>query len=128
MSLYGTTKRAVRYFTRSIALELRATGVSIGLLSPGMVVTDLLLDPVLRDREVWQKARKIYNVLADRVATVAPFLARRILAGPKNGARIAWLTPAKALIRFLVAPFRRRVAMDEESLSSPGEQRMPRHQ
>lgn len=41
LGVYGATKRAVGYLTGALAKEVPG-GVSVGLLSPGMVVTDLL--------------------------------------------------------------------------------------
>ena len=59
-------------------------------LSPGMVVTDLLTHDYTP--EEFAKAKKIFNILADRVETVTPWLAERVLAGGSNGSRVAWLT------------------------------------
>ena len=84
------------------------TPVRFGTLSPGMVVTDFLLDPLRGDAAQLEEAKKIFNILADRVDAVAPFLVRGILKAKKNGAHIAWLTPAKAMTRFLFAPFSKR--------------------
>ena len=46
MSIYGTSKRAVRYFTRALIKEYKELPVHIGSISPGMVVTDMLLEPL----------------------------------------------------------------------------------
>ncbi|GID90806.1 SDR family oxidoreductase [Amorphoplanes digitatis] len=109
---YGATKRGLTYATKAMARELRDTGVKVGLLSPGMVVTDLLT----RDYspEEFEKAKKIFNILADRVETVAPWLADRVLAGTRNGGRVAWLTGPKAAYRFATAGFRRRDLFAED--------------
>ncbi|BAL90950.1 putative short-chain dehydrogenase [Actinoplanes missouriensis 431] len=103
---YGSTKRGLTYATLAMAKELTGTPVKVGLLSPGMVVTDLLT----RDYEPaeLEKAKKIFNILADRVETVTPWLARRVLAGTRNGGRVAWLTRRKAAYRFATAAFTRR--------------------
>jgi NADP-dependent 3-hydroxy acid dehydrogenase YdfG len=108
MVLYGTTKRAVRYLTESLIAEMEGTPVRVGSLSPGMVVTDLLLQGRDPDAEDWQRTKRVLNILADRVETVTPWLARRVLENEAHGARIAWLTRGKILLRFLTAPFRRR--------------------
>lgn len=42
--LYGTLKQRIRYFTDSLARETAGVPVIAGSLSPGMVLTDLLLD------------------------------------------------------------------------------------
>ncbi|MEC3957741.1 SDR family oxidoreductase [Nocardia sp. CDC153] len=103
---YGATKRAVTYLTAGLAKEVPA-GVSVGTLSPGMVVTDLLTHGYGDEAEL-AKARKVFNILADRVETVAPWLARRAVTRTRNGAHVAWLTPGKVMRRFAAAPFRRR--------------------
>jgi NAD(P)-dependent dehydrogenase (short-subunit alcohol dehydrogenase family) len=108
MTLYGTSKHAVRYFTRSFARELAESRVLVGTLSPGMVVTGLLLEPVKENPEARRRSIRIFNILADRVETVAPFLARKILRNRKNDVRIAWLTKWKILLRFLQSFFRKR--------------------
>ncbi len=54
------------------------------------------------------ESRKIFNILADKVETVTPWLAARVLRNKKSGALIAWLTTPKILFRFLMAPFSRR--------------------
>jgi NAD(P)-dependent dehydrogenase (short-subunit alcohol dehydrogenase family) len=108
---YGMTKRAVTYLTDALAKELarelgKDSPVTVAHLSPGMVVTDLLS----RDYspEEFAKAKKIFNILADRVETVTPWLADRVLAGVPNGGRVAWLTTPKAFGRFATAAFRKR--------------------
>ena len=108
LTLYGTTKRAVRYFSRSLTQEAKGTPIKVGTISPGMVVTDLLTAEFAERPEAWDRAKRIFNILADRIETVTPWLAKRILANAKTGARIAWLTRTKAIWRFLTAGMRKR--------------------
>ncbi|MGC9523559.1 MAG: SDR family NAD(P)-dependent oxidoreductase [Anaerolineae bacterium] len=108
LSLYGATKRAVRYFTEGLVAETRGSPVLVGSLSPGMVTTDLLVERLDREAEDWEQSRWIINILADRVETVAPWLARKVLENTEHGAQIKWLTPFKVAWRFLSAPFTRR--------------------
>ncbi|HYW94389.1 MAG TPA: SDR family oxidoreductase [Bacteroidales bacterium] len=105
---YGTTKRAVRYFTDAFAKEVENGPVIVGTISPGMVMTDMLLDPLKKHPEKNKDAAKIYNILADEPETVAPWLVDQMINNKKNGAKIAWLTRAKAFKRFALSPFRRR--------------------
>ncbi|MBG0826661.1 SDR family oxidoreductase [Planomonospora sp. ID67723] len=105
LSVYGASKRALTHLTRSLAEEV-PPGVSVGLLSPGMVVTDLLTRGY--SPEELEKAKKVFNILADRVETVAPWLAERAITRARNGAHVRRLTPAGAAVRFALAPFRRR--------------------
>jgi short-subunit dehydrogenase len=100
-TVYGTTKRALRYFTESLAKESGATPVQIGALGPGIVITDFLIEHMKKmPKEEYEKVRLIYNMLADKVETVAPFLVENILSNSSTGARIDWLTDEKAAERF----------------------------
>lgn len=107
MAIYGATKRAVTYFTEALLKDTMGKNVSVSFLSPGIVVTDLLKDDYKDAPEAWEKAKRIFNILGDRVETVTPFLARRVLETEKTGSRVAWLTTGKAFFRFMTA-FRKR--------------------
>ena len=107
-SVYGTTKYALRYFTKSVSKELAGTPVKIGYLSPGIVVTDMLVPPPDQRGAAWEKVKPIMNILADTVETVTPFLVDGILAADKNGAAVRWLTQKKILWRFFSSRFRKR--------------------
>jgi len=105
---YGATKSAIRYLTKALAKEVAKTNVQVGALSPGIVVTDLLLSPYEEQPDELTKAKKIFNILADHVETVTPYLAERVLENDKNGQIIEWLTTGKVLGRFATAGFRKR--------------------
>lgn len=108
MTLYGSTKYAIGYLSRSLAAETRHTPIVVGSLSPGMTLTDMILSETEADSVQRRQATRILNILGDRVETVTPFLARKMLANTKTGVRFAWLTPPKIFLRFLLAPIRRR--------------------
>ncbi|MDR8412328.1 SDR family oxidoreductase [Nonomuraea sp. 3-1Str] len=105
LGVYGATKRAVTYLTRALSKEA-PEGVSAGLLSPGMVVTDLLTYGYSEEER--ERAARIFAILADPVEIVAPWLAERVVTQARNGAHVRWLTPAKIAYRFATAPFSRR--------------------
>lgn len=100
---YGTTKYGLRYFTKVLAKECDGTPVQMCYLSPGMVITDMLISEEMRNHPEWSRKRGIYNILADRVDVVTPWLADNILATSKNGAAVRWLTTPKVIWRFLTA-------------------------
>jgi len=105
--LYGTSKRALRYFTKGLARELKGTPVKAGRLSPGMMLTDFITKTPDGDKSpvIENKGFKfIFNALGDRPETVASFFIPRILANTKNDALIAWLTQAKTIWRFIISP------------------------
>jgi NAD(P)-dependent dehydrogenase (short-subunit alcohol dehydrogenase family) len=116
LTVYGTSKCAIRYFTRGLADEAAGTPVLVGSLSPGMMVTDFLTGPMrhMTESEA-RRLRRIVNILGDRPQTVARFLAPRVLANRRHRARIAWLTGPRAMTRFLTAGLRRRDLFAEPS-------------
>jgi len=75
---YETSKRAVRYFTDGFAKEVKDGKVIVGTVSPGMVLTDVLLDPLRKNPSDKKRTIGIYNILADEVETVTPFLAKKM--------------------------------------------------
>jgi hypothetical protein len=83
--------------------------VQVGYLSPGIVITDLLVPPPDKRGERWEKSKKILNILADSVETVTPWLVEGMLkAHGRHGAAVRWLTPAKVQGRFLMNLVRKR--------------------
>jgi short-subunit dehydrogenase len=108
MSIYGTSKRAVRYFTRALIREYKNHNVHIGSISPGMVVTDMLLEPLFSEPEKNREALKIFHILADEVDKVTPWLAQKILQNQSHGVHIAWLNSRKILGRFIGNMFKKR--------------------
>lgn len=108
MSVYATSKAAVHLFSQALVQETEGTAVQVGTLSPGMVVTDMLLDPLKNDPEILTRNRRIFNILSDTPQTVAPFLARKMLENNRSGAKIKWLSRPKLVWRFLTAPFSKR--------------------
>ncbi|GAB1422422.1 SDR family oxidoreductase [Anaerolineales bacterium] len=109
---YGSTKRALTYFTQSLAKEVQDKPVKVCTLSPGIVITELLLGSYTSE-EAKNKAKKIFNILGDKVETVTPYLIDEILKNTKNGASIAWLSTPKVALRFMTSPFKKRDLFSE---------------
>ena len=112
LSIYGTSKRAVTYFTEALAKEneVRNTNVIIGKLSPGIMITDFITN-ALGDKEkinLAEKTKKVYNILGDYPDVVANFLVDGILKNTKNNVKIEWLTTKKAAWRFMTSGFNKR--------------------
>jgi short-subunit dehydrogenase len=109
MSLYGASKFALTYFNQALLKEIPSSPVKVCYLSPGIVITDLLKrDMGVAGSTEFERTRKVYEILADRVETVSPWLVEQMLRMPANGTRIAWLTSGKAARRFLGSLFHRR--------------------
>ena len=107
LTFYESSKSAVTKLTQAAILDAEGSAVKIGYLSPGMVVTDLLVGEDHTGEE-WERKKRIYNILADRVETVVPFLAEKVMSNNRHGVRIAWLTTGKSFVRFMKALFVKR--------------------
>ena len=112
LNMYGTGKRAVTHFTQALAKESgeRKTGVIVGRLSPGIMITDFTVKALggKEDIDLPEKTKKVYNILGDYPDVVARFLVKGMLENTKNNAHIEWLTSAKAAWRFMTAGFNKR--------------------
>jgi NAD(P)-dependent dehydrogenase (short-subunit alcohol dehydrogenase family) len=108
MTIYGMTKYGLKYFNDALAKETRSTPVIVGALRPGMVVTDLIVDQYKDRPDDWNQVKGIFNLIADRVEKVTPWLVDQILANKKNGARINYTSTWVLLWRMLTKPFTRR--------------------
>jgi hypothetical protein len=72
---------------------------------------------MLRDRytdrpDEWERARRIFNILAEPVEKVAPWLAHQMLVNQKNGAILSYSTPWKMFWKFISSPFSKRKVFD----------------
>ena len=108
MSIYGSTKRAINYFTEAVAKELDGQPVKIGALSPGMVVTDLVYDQYQDRPADFEKAKEAFNLLGDRVENVTRHLVDLILANDKNGAALKHVSSAQMMSRMITGKLRKR--------------------
>lgn len=112
LSIYGTSKRAITYFTKALAKENeeKSTNVIIGRLSPGIMITDFITN-ALGDKgkiNLSEKTKKVYNILGDYPDIVANFLVEGMINNTKNNAHIEWLTTKKAAYRFMTSMFNKR--------------------
>ncbi|MFC1995373.1 SDR family oxidoreductase [Chloroflexota bacterium] len=108
LALYGTSKSALAYLTKSMVKETQGTPILVGGLRPGMVATKFITGQYDGHPEEWERSKRIFNILSDRVETVTPWLAKNVLNNNKNGVNITWLTRLKVLRRFLTEPFHKR--------------------
>ncbi len=97
--VYGTTKRAITYFSKAANKELtNYPNIFVGTIQPGMVYTDLLLSNMSED------GMKIARILGEDVEHVAPFIVKKVL---KKKQSIKYLTFTKVLFKFLFSPFKK---------------------
>ena len=108
MVTYGSTKSAITYLHKSLAADTKNSPVDVGVLSPGIVVTDLLTDGYEIPSPEWDKAKKILTILGDRVETVVPFLVKGVLESKGSDRSVKWLTNRKAATRFMNPKYKKR--------------------
>jgi len=116
LTVYGTTKRAVRYFSRSLALEAKGTPVKVGTIAPGMVMTDLLLKTAQGDSEEAGNNRKIFNILADDVDTATEPIVKQILSNKNKNLHINRMGKFKVMYRFMFFWARRKDFFENATL------------
>lgn len=98
---YGSTKRAIPQMVASLAKELRSGKVRFHVLSPGMVLTDLLL----RGNSSDKSSLRFFNFLAEEPDTVAADLAPRVrnvvLQNGQSSEYIKFLTLPRAFAQIV---------------------------
>lgn len=102
MTIYGTSKRALTYFTKSYSKEVGGDKVQINRMSPGMVITDFIMSSMdnATPKEI-KSFQTIFNILGSEVDEVARFLYKKIIKSKKNNDSINFLTNSKILFRFV---------------------------
>lgn len=111
LSVYGTSKRAITYFFKALAKEVKEKSLSIqvGVLSPGIMITDFITHSMGNDKfELPEKTKKVYNILGDYPDIIAQFLVSKIVTNTENDVKFNWLTNSKAAFRFMTSSFNKR--------------------
>jgi glucose 1-dehydrogenase len=103
--LYGTTKAWITSFTRTLAKELKGSGVQILGFSPGMMTTDMLTNPVVvgeRGREMLKNFGFVLRFLGKPAKYAADKLVKAVEGNRKEFTEVKlfkpW-TPMLGLIR-----------------------------
>lgn len=109
LSIYGTAKRAVTYFTEALAKESMDAGgyVKVGKITPGIMITNFI-GTAMGDGEkitLDDKTKNVYNILGDYPEVIAKFMVNKIINNKKNNVKFTWLTTTRAMGRFIKALF-----------------------
>ena len=103
--LYGTTKAWITSFTRTLAKELKGSGVQILGFSPGMMTTDMLTNPIVvgeRGKEMLKNFGFVLRFLGMPAKYAADKLVKSIESNHKEFTEVKlfkpW-TPLLGLIR-----------------------------
>lgn len=113
LTVYGTSKRAVTYFTKSLAKEshdVTNDQVKVCRLTPGIMITDFIktANGGRTHIELPEKTKKVYNILGEYPQTIVDYCVPRMIKNTKNNYDVVWLTNARTFRRFMFAGFNKR--------------------
>jgi NAD(P)-dependent dehydrogenase (short-subunit alcohol dehydrogenase family) len=94
--LYGATKAWVASFTRSLAKEISGSGVKLVGFSPGMLLTDMLTNPMVigeRGKEMLKRYSFVLRLLANDPQRAAQKLVETIADNKKEFTEYRMLRP-----------------------------------
>lgn len=106
-SVYGATKSAITQFTRSLSKEYAHTNIHFCTISPGMVITDLLLS------NADLRSKQVFNIFGETTEYIANYLVSQIHKIKKNE-HIRYLTVNRIIILLIISVFRKHRFFDEE--------------
>jgi chlorophyll(ide) b reductase len=113
-SVYGATKRALPQFMKSVVAANRTEKITVGVhtISPGMVITDMLMN---YGNEVTNSTKAVFNILAELPSTTSKWLVGQIRSTSNcTGTYPKFLTIPGGLLRFATAPLRRGKIFDSQ--------------
>lgn len=103
MTVYSTTKRAVKYLANCLVKERKEEqdgSILIGTISPGINITEgMIREMRALPAAQREKALKQLSFIGEHVETTTPWIVDRILSDHKQGNDITWLTTGRMLNR-----------------------------
>ena len=102
--LYGATKAWITSFTRSLAKELKGSGVQILGFSPGIMTTDMLTSPIVvgeRGREIMKNFGFVLRFLGGPAKSAANKLVKEIANNRKEFSEVKLFKPWTPLLGLL---------------------------
>ncbi len=122
MTVYSTTKRAVKYLADSLVKERREakdSSILVGTISPGVNITEGMLRE-LDDLPAAERARalKQLNFIGEHVETTTPWIVERVLNDTRQGNDITWLTTGRLLGRAVSMLFSKRDLLSRYQLKA----------
>ena len=105
LTIYGTAKRGVTYFTESLLYECNQlrTNIGVGKITPGIMITNFI-DTALGDGEKFaldENTKRVYNMLGDYPETIAKFVVKRIINNKSYKPHITWLTTGRVFKKMI---------------------------
>jgi NAD(P)-dependent dehydrogenase (short-subunit alcohol dehydrogenase family) len=122
MTVYSTTKRAVKYLADALVKERRAArdeSILIGTISPGVNITEGMVRE-LNALAAGERAKALrqLNFIGEDVETTTPWIVARVLADSRQGNDITWLTTGRMLGRAISMIFSRRDVLSRHGLKA----------
>jgi len=113
LTIYGTAKRAITYFTEALAKESEShygDKILVNRLTPGIMITDFLTQANggKTKVELTEKVKKVYNILGDYPETISAYVVPKMIKNKKNNSKIAWLTNRRAFAKFFKAIWKKQ--------------------
>lgn len=109
MTVYSTTKRAVKYLADCLVKERREAkdeSILVGTISPGVNITEGMLRELRAvPAAARAKAIKQLNFIGEHVETTTPWIVERILRESRQGNDITWLTSGRLAKRAFATMF-----------------------
>jgi NAD(P)-dependent dehydrogenase (short-subunit alcohol dehydrogenase family) len=102
--LYGATKAWITSFTRSLAKELKGSGVRVIGFSPGMLLTEMLTAPTVvgkRGQAMMDRYGLVLRMLADRPERAAEGLVNAVRSARREFTEYRLFKPWKPLLGLL---------------------------
>ncbi len=106
LTVYGTTKKAVDYFTRALYKEIKDlyTWLTIGTINPGMVNTDFLIKSLEgQDEKTIEQNMAFNNIFASDPYDVARKIVPQILSAGQGFHQLRYMTLPMVLTRLYKA-------------------------
>lgn len=104
MGMYATTKMWITSFTRTLATEIKGSGVKLLAFSPGMMLTDMLANPTVvgeRGKEKMKNFGFVLRFLVKPPDFAAKLLVRAIAANDKDFVEVHAMKPWDPMLGLL---------------------------
>lgn len=108
-TIYGSTKSAVTQFTKSLVHEYSKSGIRFCTVSPGMVITDLLLS------NCTPQMKTAFNIFGETPDVVADYVVQRIYMVRSN-CNIRYLTLGRMCLLLLAFALKRYRHFDKKGV------------
>ena len=108
MGVYSSTKRGLDMLTKALVKENAESGILVGQIRPGILISDGWLREAARAPEQVSSQRRALNILSDHVDDVAPYLVDQVIAATRNGTEISWLTAGRITKRFMTPGYAKK--------------------